>query len=112
MDKFKTIYLILSALERAMDTGLDERELSAKRLGISESRFLSLLEMLQEDGVIQIREAGGSVGIYTEERVGQNGPYTVVLYSPGAQHFLLDNIDAILEINNAPKGKSTEAEQP
>ena len=68
MDKFKTIYLILSALERAMDTGLDERELSAKRLGISESRFLALLEMLQEEGLVsglKIQELAGGMRGYS-----------------------------------------------
>lgn len=32
-----------------------------------------------------------------EERSGQNGPYQVILYTEEAQHFLIDNMDAILD---------------
>ena len=53
MDNFKTIYLILKVLEAALDTGLDEDEISAERLGISERRRLSLLGMLQDSGYIK-----------------------------------------------------------
>ena len=92
--------------------------------GMKKLSYNSITRFLMESGLLEEQEtpdgktvkrpteAAGAIGIYTEERVSPNGPYTVVLYSPGAQHFLLDNIDAILEINNAPKGKSTEAEQP
>ncbi len=39
---------------------------------------------------------GRSIGLTTEERSGKRGAYTVTLYGPEAQHFLLDNLDAIL----------------
>ena len=48
-------------------------------------------------------ESGKTIGITREERNGQNGPYTVTLYNLAAQKFILDNIDSIIEINNAPK---------
>ena len=57
-------------------------------------------------------EAGRSLGISTAERTGQNGTYTAVLYDQSAQRFILDNLDAIIEINNAPKEKSETAELP
>ncbi len=40
---------------------------------------------------------GNRIGITSEERVGQNGPYTGVFYDETAQHFIMDNLDAILE---------------
>ena len=41
---------------------------------------------------------GGMLGIRTETRNGANGPYSVVVYNQEAQQFLLDNIDAALDM--------------
>ena len=41
-------------------------------------------------------QQGREIGIITEEKMGQYGPYTSVLYSPQAQQFIYDNIEAIL----------------
>lgn len=41
--------------------------------------------------------AGNEIGIYSETRMGMNGPYTVVLYNKSAQQFVVDNLDAITE---------------
>ena len=46
---------------------------------------------------------GNEIGIFTEDRMGANGPYTVVLYNRDAQKFIIDNIDAILEKAAADK---------
>ena len=40
---------------------------------------------------------GESTGIALEARNGPNGPYFVVVYSLAAQHFILDNVDAIAD---------------
>lgn len=40
---------------------------------------------------------GVKLGITEEERTGAQGPYHVVVYDTQAQHFILDNLDAILE---------------
>lgn len=42
---------------------------------------------------------GAMLGIGVEARNGLNGPYSVVVYDREAQQFLLDNIDAALEMN-------------
>ena len=42
-------------------------------------------------------EQGKELGIFTEERNGQYGKYTVVLFSVSAQQFIYDNIDAFFE---------------
>lgn len=45
-------------------------------------------------------EQGKLLGISTEERVGQAGNYNVTVYNKEAQQFILDNIEAIIDINN------------
>lgn len=40
---------------------------------------------------------GKELGIFTEERSGQYGTYLAVLYSPQAQQFIYDNIEAVIE---------------
>lgn len=40
--------------------------------------------------------AGNALGIHTESRMGQQGPYTVVVYTKDAQQFMLDNLDAVV----------------
>lgn len=45
-------------------------------------------------------DAGQNLGIITEERVNQYGTiYEGVFYDLNAQHFIIDNIDAIIELN-------------
>ena len=45
--------------------------------------------------------SGKTSGISIEQRDGTNGIYQVVLYNKRAQMFILDNLDAIIERNNA-----------
>jgi hypothetical protein len=60
-------------------------------------------------------EAGWKLGISTQQRSGQNGDYTAVVYDRQAQQFILDNLDAIIAINAAPlhenQGKPWEPEE-
>ena len=60
-------------------------------------------------------EAGWKLGISTQQRSGQNGDYTAVVYDQQAQQFILDNLDAIIAINATPlhenQGKSWEPEE-
>lgn len=58
MDNFKTIYRILSILEKAMDLPIvDPSIINADILGISEQRFERCIEMLTDEGYID--------GVYT-----------------------------------------------
>ena len=41
-------------------------------------------------------ESGKKMGISVENRIGQSGPYQVVLYSAEAQRFIVDNVDGII----------------
>ncbi len=40
---------------------------------------------------------GETMGITLESRMGSNGVYFVVVYDLSAQHFILDNLDAIVD---------------
>lgn len=44
---------------------------------------------------------GRESGISVEERTGSGGPYQVVVYNSEAQHFIVDNLDAIAAAGNA-----------
>lgn len=66
-----------------------------------------LTQMESADGkTVRYPTAGGaSIGISSEERTGQNGSYQVTVYNSTAQQFILDNIDAVIEINNQKQAK-------
>lgn len=51
---------------------------------------------------------GKELGILTEERTGQHGTYLAILFSPSAQQFIYDNIEAIVEANRKGKEKTAE----
>ena len=43
-------------------------------------------------------EQGNGIGITTEQRTGQHGIYTVILYNKDAQGFIVDNLEAIVAL--------------
>ena len=45
-------------------------------------------------------EEGRQAGISIEERTGRQGAYQVTVYNLAAQQFILDNLGAVIEINN------------
>ena len=59
-----------------------------------------LKEVARSDGkaMKQPTEQGESMGISTEQRTGQSGTYTVTLYNKEAQAFVVDNLEAVVEI--------------
>ncbi len=61
-----------------------------------EKGFLRILET--PDGRHSKRPTlqGEQIGLSTEQRQGAVGPYIVVLYNEAAQHFIVDNLDDIL----------------
>ena len=46
---------------------------------------------------------GENIGITLDARTGSNGTYFVVVYNVAAQHFIMDNLDAIIEFDNSMK---------
>ncbi len=53
-------------------------------------------------------ERGNKIGIFVEHRVGQRGEYDVNLYNINAQHFVIDNIEALITHMHYSKEKSEE----
>lgn len=46
-------------------------------------------------------KTGRENGILVEDREGGNGPYQAVVYNRAAQQFIVDNLDAILAVENS-----------
>ena len=46
-------------------------------------------------------EQGRNMGIDIQERMGRVGPYTAVVYAERMQHFILDNLDGALQLQNS-----------
>ena len=75
-------------------------------------KYTSITSFLLQSGFLAQTEAGNgekkkiptkqgnSIGITSEERVGQAGTYHATVYNADAQQFILDNIDAVIELNN------------
>lgn len=60
---------------------------------------VGMLKLVENTAGTQRRrptDSGEKLGISADNRVGQYGPYQVVLYSEDAQRFIVDNVDAIV----------------
>ncbi len=64
-----------------------------------EAGVLEIITRYDGKNVKRPTATGGEIGVFTEERTGQNGIYSVVLYDKNAQQFIIDNLDAIIEHN-------------
>ena len=69
------------------------------------SKWLVCLGLIEEveiggEWVKRPTESGSELGILFEERSGQHGSYSVVLYNRSAQEFIVDNIDSMLAFDN------------
>lgn len=72
---------------------------------------IGLLEVYERrDGKKSKRptSAGMDMGIITEERSGQYGNYTVVMYPPEMQQFIYDNIDSAIALKHESKDNLAE----
>ena len=60
---------------------------------------IDMLSVVQINGKNHKRPTpnGEAIGIFLEQRDGQYGPYYVVLYNENAQHFITDNLSAIID---------------
>lgn len=68
-------------------------------------KWLLCLELIEELEVNNTKikrptDSGKEMGILLEERQGQYGSYFVILYNRDAQQFIIDNIEAILTLDN------------
>lgn len=70
-----------------------------------------LTEVLNDEGknVKHPTPQGERMGISPENRIWEDRKYTVVVYNSDAQHFILDNLDAIVEYEH---GRTENQRQP
>ncbi len=74
--------------------------------------MLEVVESTLGNSMKRPTSLGRENGIYTEERFGRDGrQYTGVFYSPEAQQFILDNLDAVIEVNQRPTEKKPRKEK-
>ena len=82
---------------------------------MTQLKYSSITSYLMQNGLITEEQnddgkkakvptdKGRSIGISREERIGTNGNYYVTVYNAEAQKYILDNMSAIIEINNASR---------
>ncbi len=68
---------------------------------LTESGILEMITDSNGKNTRKITAQGKNMGVFYEHRTGQSGSYTVILYNEEMQRFIIDNIDAIIEINNS-----------
>ena len=62
-----------------------------------EQGFMEVVELPSGKTTKRPTPAGNEIGLFTEERMGMYGAYTVVKFSPAAQTFVFDHMDPIME---------------
>ena len=93
--------LSLSEITKAINSLIDTTKVKALS-------YKAIAEFLLDAGILEERinefgssrkfptEQGRAIGIFTEERTGRNGSYTVMLYNMKAQEFILDHMEEIV----------------
>lgn len=69
-----------------------------------------MMELVENKAGVPCRRPtaqGKQLGISVESRTGQNGLYQVVVYNENAQHFVVDNVDAIVAFAAEKKRAAT-----
>lgn len=86
-----------------LNANADVEKLSYRTIGDWLLSIGMLEKELNGDGKTVKRPTpqGRQIGISLDARMGQNGAYFVVVYDVTAQHFLLDNLDAVIAFENA-----------
>ena len=73
--------------------------------------MLTTVESAGERRMKRPTDRGLTMGISMERRQRESGIYTVLLYSRGAQQFVVDNLDAILEFDRQQRAARTAREE-
>lgn len=71
-----------------------------------------LIQFRDSQGKLKRRptEQGRLLGIFTEDRVGMHGAYTVVLYPQQAQQFVLDHLSQVIEMLQVTKNALSDSD--
>ena len=102
---FSAVPIPISEISKRINTLSTNENMSTLSYAVIRDWLMSLgmLEYpLDGNGknVVHPTPQGESIGIALEARNGANGPYFVVVYNLAAQHFILDNLDAIINYNS------------
>lgn len=105
--------LSVSEIADKLNDGIDEE--TTKRIAATtingwlvELELLKVAELPNGKTRKKPTPTGNELGIFTEERTGQYGPYTAVLFSADAQRFIYDHIDAIVDYQNRTQAAKKE----
>lgn len=93
-----TVSVFVQTVNDAVGGGESRKKLTLSAITnwLVEKGFLREVETAPGKRRKCVTPLAATVGILEEERTGQYGTYTTVLYTPEAQRFLLDNMEAIL----------------
>lgn len=96
----------ISEVSKRLNALIEDENMSSITYNAVRDWLLSLdmlAKMPDENGKSAIRptKQGEELGILLDRRVGLEGPYFVVVYNLAAQHFILDNLDAIIDFKNS-----------
>ncbi len=96
-----TVSIITKKINSLVDlTNMKKLKYSSITGFLIKNGFLEEIEVEGNKRIKTPTEQGKTIGIFTEERIGQYGGYIAILYSREAQQFILDHMEAITEINN------------
>lgn len=107
--QFSETPISISEITRRINDLIDAEQmvkLSYKALTewLIEAGLLSVVSGIDGKSLKRPTPNGTLLGISTQQRQGPKGTYTVVVYNREAQQFLLDNLDAAIELNQRQKG--------
>ncbi|MBO6062183.1 MAG: hypothetical protein J6P98_08765 [Clostridia bacterium] len=100
--------LTISKLAKRINELTENEEMAALK-------YTAITEWLREMGMLKTvvnangnntyrpTEKGNAIGIFAMDKDGPNGPYVAVVYNAEAQRFIVDNIDAVICIQNDKK---------
>ena len=108
-DTLLTVSEIAGYLNDTIDESTTNRILPAAINGwLVENGFLEVVELPNGKTRKNPTPAGVELGLVTEERTGQYGTYTVVLFSAAAQSFVYDHAEACAELYEQNKAAKKE----
>lgn len=107
-----TVSMISRRLNALIDTRTT-RKLSCVLINqwLLEIGMLTLREFGGRRPVKYPTEAGEQIGITVEMRDGRYGPYPLILFTVEAQRFIVDNLDAVLDMFWDKRGKKSVASE-
>lgn len=111
--RFSGTPIPISEITRRINELVDENTMTRLKNSsitsfLMQSGFLAQAELGDGKKTKAPTEQGNLIGITSEERTGQTGAYRVAVYDSDAQHFILDNIEGIIAINNQKLMGSTD----